>query len=101
MWNINSSYSNYMYNNRLYFSNYKSVYQLTTIKGIDRVLSTIRISNIPLTVKFKSKKKSEILLLGILYVPGLFTNLNSGNKLVRKITTFIVVTKLLIYAVTI
>ena len=73
-----------MCNNRSYFSSYKLVHQSTTIKSASGVLSVIGIGNVPLTIKSKRRKKSEILLLGVLHKPGLFTNLISGSKLLKK-----------------
>ena len=41
----------YIYNNKSYFSTYKSIYQPITIQKIERVLLTIGIGNIPLIVE--------------------------------------------------
>ena len=83
-WNIDTGCSDHMCNNRSYFSSYKPVHQPTTIQGVGGVFSAIGIGNVPLTVESRSGKKSKVLLLGVLYVPGLFTNLISGSKLLKK-----------------
>ena len=48
------------------------------------MLSAIGIGNVPLTVVTRSRKRTEVLLLGVLHIPRLFTNLVSGSELLRK-----------------
>ena len=82
--NIHTRYTDYMCNNQSYFVNYRAVYCPIIVQGAERVLSAIKIENIPLTVETKSEKQNNLLLIGVLQVPGLFTKLISGSKLLKK-----------------
>ena len=73
-----------MCNHRSYFVSYRAVHRPTRIQGAEGVLSTIGIGIVPLTVETRSEKKTEILLLGVLHISGLFTNLVSNSELLRK-----------------
>ena len=83
-WNVDTRCSDHMYNNRSYFVSYRAVHRSTTIQGAGGVLSAIGIGNVPLTVVTRSRKRTEVLLLGVFHVSVLFTNLVSGSKLLRK-----------------
>ena len=83
-WNIDTGCTDHMCNDRSYFVNYRAVYRSTTIQGAGGVLSAIGIGNIQLTVETRSGKRNNVLLVGVLHVPGLFTNLISGSKLLEK-----------------
>ena len=73
-----------MCNNQLYFVNYRAVYCPTTVQDAGGVLSAIGRGNIPFTIKTKSGKRNNILLVGVLHILNLFTNLISGSKLLKK-----------------
>ena len=83
-WNIDTGCFDHKCNNRLYFSIFKLVYQPITIQSVGEVLFAIGIGNVLLIVESKNEKKSEVLLLGVLHIPGLFTNLIFGSKLLKK-----------------
>ena len=83
-WNIDTDYSDHMCNNRSYFLSYKPVYQSTTIQSVGKVLFAIGIGNVLFTVESRNGKKSKVLLFGLLHIPGLFTNLISSSKLLKK-----------------
>ena len=82
--NVNTGCSDHMCNNRSYLVNYKGLHQPTTIQGAGGMLLAIGIGNISLTMVTRSGKTTEVLLLGVFHVPGLFTTLVSGSKLLRK-----------------
>lgn len=73
-----------MCNNQSYFVNYRAVYRFTTVQDAEGVLSAIGIGNIPLTVETRSGERNDVLLIGVLHIPGLFTNLISGSELLKK-----------------
>ena len=83
-WNINTRCIDHMCNNWSYFVNYRAVYHPTIVQSARKVLLAIEIGNILLTVETKSGKRNNVLLVGILHIPGLFTNLISGSKLLKK-----------------
>lgn len=83
-WNINKRYKDDICKNLSYFVNYQAVYCLTTVQDVGKVLLAIGIGNILLTIERKSRKRNNILLVNILYVPGLFTNLISDSKFLKK-----------------
>lgn len=83
-WNIDTGCTDHMCNFRSYFVNYRAVHRPTTIQGAGGVLSAIGIGNIPLTVETRSGERNDVLLVGVLPVPGLFTNLISGSELLKR-----------------
>lgn len=72
-----------MYKNRLYFSSYRLDYQPIRIEDAGKVLFAIRVGNILFIMKLRSRKKSQVLFLGILYVSDLFINLIFQSKLFK------------------
>ncbi len=73
-----------MCNDRAFFESYTLVSRPTTIQGAGGTLSAVGIGNVPLTVETKNGTRNKIVLLGVLHVPGLFTNLVSGSQLFQK-----------------